>query len=75
VLIVRGRADNAGDPAGHPAVVAAYAGKYHAGGDAEFLPGTPEMAGIVFFAVQPTSAMAWSLADYFGSQRRWSASG
>jgi hypothetical protein len=75
VLIVHGRADNAGDPAGHPAVVAAYAGKYREDGDAAFLPGTPEMAGIVFFAVQPTSAMAWSLADYFGSQRRWAASG
>ena len=74
VLIVRGRADDAGDPAGHPAVVAAYARKYREDGDAEFLPGTPEMAGIVFFAVQPTSAMAWSLADYFGSQRRWAAS-
>lgn len=75
VLIVRGLAENAGDPAGHPSVVAAYAGKYRADGDAEFLPGTPEMAGIVLFAVRPASAMAWNLADYFGSQSRWSAAG
>ncbi len=73
VLIVRGLAVNAGDPAGHPSVVAAYAGKYRADGDAEFLPGTPQMTGIVVFAVQPVAAMAWNLADYFGSQRRWAA--
>jgi hypothetical protein len=74
VLIVRGLARNAGDPTDHPAVVAAYAAKYRAEGDAEFLPGTPEMAGIVLFAVQPAVALAWTLADYFGSQRRWAAS-
>lgn len=73
VLIVRGTATDIGAPAEHPAVVAAYRADYPGEGDAEFLPDVPEMAGIRFLRIDPTSAMAWDVDDFFASQRRWSA--
>jgi len=56
-----------------PEVVAALAAKYTAPGDRQYLPD----AGPAFdvgSAVRPRSAMAWRLADYDGTQRRWTGS-
>jgi hypothetical protein len=73
VLIVRGTATVGGEVVEHPDVVAAYAQAYPSPEDAAFLPGAPEMAGVVLVTVRPESALAWSLDDFFASQRRWSA--
>jgi hypothetical protein len=73
VLIVHGSLEDAGDAAADPVAVAAYARKYAAPGDAQYLPGAPQMAGVRLLALSPVRAMAWRLDDFFGSQRRWSA--
>jgi Pyridoxamine 5'-phosphate oxidase len=73
VLIVRGRFRTHGPVVDDPEVVAAYAAKYPTPADADFLPGAPGMAGIVLVTFEPASALAWSLDDFFASQRRWSA--
>ena len=51
-------------------VVAALAAKYTAPGDLDYLPDADPAFDVVY-AVRPRSAMAWRLADYVGSQRRW----
>jgi hypothetical protein len=51
-------------------VVTALAAKYTAPGDRQYLPGADPAFDVVY-AVRPQSAMAWRLADYDGSQRRW----
>lgn len=73
VLIVRGTCTIGGPVVERPDVVAAYASKYTAPEDAPFLPGAPEMDGVVLLELRPTSAQAWNLADFFGSQQRWRA--
>ena len=70
VVIVRGTAEDLGSPAGVPEVVAALAAKYTAPGDLDYLPDADPAFDVVY-AVRPRSAMAWRLADYDGSQRRW----
>jgi pyridoxamine 5'-phosphate oxidase-like protein len=70
VLIVRGTAEDLGRPAGLPEVVSALAAKYTAPGDGQYLPHA-DPAFDVLYAIRPRSAMAWRLADYDGSQRRW----
>jgi PPOX class probable F420-dependent enzyme len=72
VLIVRGTAEDLGSPADVPEVVAALAAKYTAPGDQQYLPDADPAFDVVY-AVRPRSAMAWRLADYDGSQRRWAA--
>ena len=72
VLIVRGTAEDLGSPADVPEVVAALAAKYTAPGDRQYLPDADPAFDLVY-AVRPRSAMAWRLADYDGSQRRWAA--
>ena len=72
VLIVRGTAEDLGRPADVPEVVAALAAKYTAPGDQPYLPDADPDFDVVY-AVRPRSAMAWRLADYDGSQRRWPA--
>jgi pyridoxamine 5'-phosphate oxidase-like protein len=72
VLIVRGTAEDLGTPADMPEVVAALAAKYTAPGDRQYLPDADPAFDVVY-AVRPRSAMAWRLADYDGSQRRWAA--
>ena len=72
VLIVRGTAEDLGSPADVPEVVAALAAKYTAPGDQQYLPDADPAFDLVY-AVRPRSAMAWRLADYDGSQRRWAA--
>jgi PPOX class probable F420-dependent enzyme len=70
VVIVRGTAEDLGSPTDVPEVVAALAAKYTAPGDRQYLPGADPAFDVVY-AVRPRSAMAWRLADYDGSQRRW----
>jgi PPOX class probable F420-dependent enzyme len=72
VVVVRGTAEDLGSPAGVPEVVAALAAKYTAPGDRQYLPDADPAFDLVY-AVRPRSAMAWRLADYDGSQRRWAA--
>lgn len=70
VVIVRGIAEDLGGPADMAEVVAALAAKYTAPGDRQYLPDADPDFDVVY-AVRPRSAMAWRLADYDGSQRRW----
>ena len=72
VVVVRGTAEDLGSPAGVPEVVAALAAKYTAPGDRQYLPDADPAFDVVY-TVRPRSAMAWRLADYDGSQRRWAA--
>src|ERR1700761_3721198 len=72
VLIVRGVVEDLGPPAAVPAVVAALAAKYTSPQDQAYLPDHDPDFDVVY-AVRPQSAMAWRLADYATSQRRWTA--
>jgi hypothetical protein len=72
VLIVRGVVEDVGHPAAVPAVVAALAAKYTRPQDQPYLPDHDPDFDVVY-AVRPRSAMAWRLADYAASQRRWTA--
>ncbi|HEX4093448.1 MAG TPA: pyridoxamine 5'-phosphate oxidase family protein [Trebonia sp.] len=72
VLIVRGLADDLGPPSTVPQVTAALAAKYTRPADQPYLPGNDPDFDVVY-ALRPTSATAWRLADYAASQRRWSA--
>jgi hypothetical protein len=71
VLIVHGLAEDPGPPSAVPHVVAALAAKYTRPGDRQYLPDQDTDFDVVY-AIRPTSAVAWQLADYTGSQRRWS---
>ncbi len=70
VVIVRGTAEDMGTPAQVPEVVAALSAKYAREADRQYLPDADPSFDIVY-AVRPQSAMMWRLADYEGSQRRW----
>jgi hypothetical protein len=70
VLIVRGMAEDAGSPSQVPGVVAALAAKYTGAGDRRYLPDADPDFDVVY-ALRPQLAMMWCLADYEGSQRRW----
>jgi hypothetical protein len=72
VLIVHGTVEDLGHPRAVPAVVAAIAAKYTRPQDQQYLPDHDPDFDVVY-AVGPRSAMAWRLADYAGSQRRWTA--
>jgi PPOX class probable F420-dependent enzyme len=72
VLIVHGAVEDLGHPAAVPAVVAALAAKYTSPQDRQYLPDHDPDFDVVY-AVRPRSAMAWRLADYAVSQRRWTA--
>jgi hypothetical protein len=71
VLIVRGRLDDLGAPAGVRHVVAALSAKYTRPEDQQYLPSNDPDFDVVY-ALRPQSAMAWRLHDYTASQRRWS---
>jgi PPOX class probable F420-dependent enzyme len=71
VLIVRGVAEDLGNPAQVPPVIAALAAKYTRPEDRQYLPSTDPDFDVVY-ALRPRSAMAWRLDDYAASQRRWS---
>lgn len=70
VLIVRGLAEDLGPPSAVPHVVAALAAKYTRPADRQYLPGADPDFDVVY-AIRAASAAAWQLADYAGSQRRW----
>jgi PPOX class probable F420-dependent enzyme len=70
VVIVRGTAQDVGTPARVPEVVAALSAKYASDADRQYLPDADPDFDVVY-AVRPQSAMTWRLADYEGSQRRW----
>ncbi len=71
VLIVNGVAEDLGLPGQVPSVVAALSAKYDRPEDKPYLPDADPDFDIIY-ALRPRSAMAWSLDDYEGSQRRWS---
>ena len=72
VVIVRGTAKDLGKPAQVPDVVAALSAKYTGGDDRQYLPDADPDFDVVY-AISPESAMIWCLADYVGSQRRWTS--
>jgi PPOX class probable F420-dependent enzyme len=72
VVIVRGTAEDLGTPAQVPHVVAALSSKYTGQGDRQYLPEADPDFDVVY-AIRPQSAMTWRLADYEGSQRRWTS--
>ena len=72
VVIVRGTAEDLGIPAQVPEVVMALSAKYTGQPDRRYLPGADPDFDIVY-AIRPQSAMMWRLADYEGSQRRWTS--
>jgi len=70
VVIVRGTAEDLGTPAQVPDVVSALSAKYTSEADRRYLPDADPDFDVVY-AIKPRSAMVWRLADYEGSQRRW----
>ena len=70
VVIVRGTARDMGTPNQVPEVVTALSAKYAGDADRQYLPDADPSFDVVY-AVRPHSAMTWRLADYEGSQRRW----
>jgi PPOX class probable F420-dependent enzyme len=72
VVIVRGTAEDLGDPAAVPEVVAALAAKYSGEGDRQYLPDADPDFDVVY-ALRPQSVMTWRLAGYEASQRRWTS--
>jgi hypothetical protein len=72
VVIVRGNAEDLGAPGQVPQVVAALSAKYTGEGDQQYLPDADPAFDVVY-AIRQQSAMMWRLADYGGSQRRWTS--
>lgn len=71
-LIVHGRVDDLGHPAGHPDVLRALERAYPDPADQVFLP-SADPAFDVLYALRPARARAWQLADWDGSQASWRA--
>ena len=71
VLIVYGTAIELNDEAVVGRGCEAFARKYTAPSQIEWLP-TPE-PGTIVWQLEPRSALAWQLEDMDGSQRRWKA--
>jgi len=74
VLIVHGGLRDVGGPADVPDVVAAFAAAYPGSWDEAYLPGVDPSVDAVY-ALEPTRALAWRLADFENSQQRWAAPG
>jgi hypothetical protein len=72
VLIIEGEVQDLGHPSQNPAVVVALDAKYPEPGDAVYLP-SDDPAFDVIYRFDPRHAMAWQLADYDGSQARWTS--
>jgi hypothetical protein len=72
VVIVHGSLDDVGHPRDFPEVVEALDSKYPRPGDRQYLPSHNEEFDVVY-RLRPTKALSWDLADYEGSQRRWTA--
>jgi Pyridoxamine 5'-phosphate oxidase len=71
-LIVHGRLEDLGQPAGHPDVVAGLDAAYPDPGDRANLP-SGDPAYDVLYALRPVRARAWRLADWDASQAIWRA--
>jgi hypothetical protein len=70
VLVVEGQLRDLGHPSQHPKVVAAFDVKYCEPADAVYLPShDPAFDGL--YELTPRRAMAWQLANFDGSQARW----
>ncbi|MGZ4508339.1 MAG: pyridoxamine 5'-phosphate oxidase family protein [Blastococcus sp.] len=74
VLIVEGRLRDLGPPDAAPDVVDAFAAKYTASNDRAYLPGIDASVDVLY-ALEPTRALTWCLADFENSQQRWTAPG
>jgi hypothetical protein len=61
-----------GSPAQVPEVIAALAAKYTGEDDRRYLPDADPDFDVVY-AIRLQSVMMWRLADYEGSQRRWTS--
>ncbi|MDA8061469.1 MAG: pyridoxamine 5'-phosphate oxidase family protein, partial [Actinomycetota bacterium] len=72
VVIVDGHLEDLGRPAEHPGVMAALDAKYP--DDADYLPSHDSYYDALY-RLEPSRARTWALADFDGSQRRWSAGG
>ena len=72
VVIVHGVAEDVGAPRQVPHVVSALDAKYTAAADRPFLPSADPGFDVVY-AIRPSSALSWRLADYDDSQHRWIA--
>ena len=75
VVIVQGRLVDLGRPVTRPDVVAAFVAKYDQPIDLDDLPSTDPSSNEVLWALEPRRALVWQLADWDGSNARWSASG
>jgi hypothetical protein len=71
-LIVHGSLTDLGHPQEHPQVLAALDAAYPDPADHENLP-SGDPAYDVLYALRPTSARAWRLADWDSSQATWRA--
>jgi hypothetical protein len=69
VTIVDGRLEDLGGPADHPGVMAALDAKYPE--ELDYLPSHDAYYDALYRLV-PARARTWTLADFDGSQRRWS---
>jgi PPOX class probable F420-dependent enzyme len=70
VVIVRGRLDDVGGPEDVPGVVDAFAAKYDAPEDHQYLPSSDESFDVLY-RLRPDRALLWNLADYDNTQKRW----
>lgn len=73
-LIVHGHLEDLGHPAGHPDVRRALEQAYPDPADRAYLP-SGDPAFDVLYALRPTRARAWRLADFDGSQSTWTGRG
>ena len=70
VVIVHGLLEDQGTPRDRPDVVRALEAKYHRPEDQRYLPSHNDEFDVVY-RLRPVKALLWDLADYEGSQRRW----
>jgi Pyridoxamine 5'-phosphate oxidase len=73
VVIVHGHFDDIGAPMDAPAVVQALCAKYVSAADSRYLPSNDD-AFDVLYVLRPEKAHMWSLSDFDGTQRLWTAS-
>ncbi len=72
VVIVDGRLEDLGQPTAHREVMTALDAKYP--NELAYLPSHDDYYDALYRLV-PARARSWALADFDGSQRRWSAGG
>jgi len=72
VVIVHGYVDDVGLPQSAGDVMSALSSKYDHPDDAQYLPSHDDSFDVLYL-LRPEKALLWNLADYEGSQRRWTA--